>query len=428
MQKVLIITYYWPPCAGAGVKRWLKLSGYLAEDNTEVHILTVNPEKASYAITENKSIELHNNIHVHYSNTFELFNLYKKISGSKEIPYAGFANEKKPSLIQKISRFVRGNFFIPDPRKGWNRYAYKEAVSIINRFGIKHVITTSPPHSTQLIGLKLKAKLDIKWIADLRDPWTDLFYINDFYPTKIAKKINSNQERKVLEKADNVFTVSPSLKELFATKSSCINPDKIVTISNGFDAADFANINAEKSNNRFVITHSGSLSTQQSTNTFFAAIRELIDNNIDISVRLIGRIPEHVENDIKQYSVEDYIERIGYVKHEKALELMSASDAFLLIIANSDNNKGLLSAKYFEYIALKKPILAIGPVDGDLAKIIAETDTGVMMDYNDNSGIKSTLQEWIKNNPADTPEWRDNNKYSQFDIKEIAKKVKLYLN
>ena len=88
-------------------------------------------------------------------------------------------------------RFVRGNFFLPDPRRGWNKYAFRKAVELIQSEGIKNIITTSPPHSTQLIGLKLKRKFpEINWIADLRDPWTDIYYYNQFYPTLLSRTID----------------------------------------------------------------------------------------------------------------------------------------------------------------------------------------------------------------------------------------------
>ncbi|HNW57972.1 MAG TPA: glycosyl transferase family 1, partial [Bacteroidales bacterium] len=186
-SQVLIITYYWPPSSGAGVQRWLKFSKFLPENGWDPVILTIDPEYATYPATDDSLCsEISKELKVHRTKATDYFRFYKK--DKSKIPSAGFATDGKKNLVGKILRFVRGNFFIPDPRRGWNKFAFKEACRLIETEGIKHIITTSPPHSTQLIGLKLKKRYpEIKWIADLRDPWTDIYYYDQFYHTRIAK-------------------------------------------------------------------------------------------------------------------------------------------------------------------------------------------------------------------------------------------------
>jgi len=175
MKKVLIITYYWPPSGGAGVQRMLKFVKYLHQLGVQITVITVDPRKASYQLTDDSFLkDIPDDINVIKTNTFEPFNLYKSLGSKKEIPHSGFANETNPGFFQKASRFVRGNFFIPDARRGWNKYAYREAIKVIKNNKIDAIITSSPPHSTQLVGLKLKNKYNIPWVADLRDPWTDI--------------------------------------------------------------------------------------------------------------------------------------------------------------------------------------------------------------------------------------------------------------
>ncbi|MBL7970684.1 MAG: glycosyl transferase, partial [Prolixibacteraceae bacterium] len=155
MKRVLIITYYWPPSGGAGVQRWLKFAKYLPEFGWQPVILTVDPKYASYPQRDESLLaEIDDRCLVYTTRSFELYDLYKLISGKKEVPYGGFANESKGGLLQPVFKFLRGNFLLPDPRKGWNKFALKKAVELIRQFNIDTVITTSPPHSTQLIGLK----------------------------------------------------------------------------------------------------------------------------------------------------------------------------------------------------------------------------------------------------------------------------------
>ena len=188
--RVLIITYYWPPGSGAGVQRWLKFAKYLPALGWEPVILTVDPEYAAFPATDDSLLnEISTGLEIHKTKARDWFRIYRK--DKTKIPSAGFAANDNNSFTGKIIKFIRGNFFIPDPRRGWNRHAFREACRLIETGEIKHVITTSPPHSTQLIGLSLRKKYPaVKWIADLRDPWTDIYYYDQFYHTTIARKID----------------------------------------------------------------------------------------------------------------------------------------------------------------------------------------------------------------------------------------------
>ena len=198
IKKVLIITYYWPPSGGAGVQRWLKFVKYLPEFNIHPYVLSVDPQYASFPVLdESLEKEVPESVQVFKTKSREPFSFYKKITGESEIPYAGFVNQGNPGLLNKIARVIRGNLFIPDARVGWNKFALKKAIEIIQKYEIDTLITTSPPHSTQLIGLKLKNKTGVNWIADLRDPWTDIYYYKQMYHTIWAKKLDEKYEKKV---------------------------------------------------------------------------------------------------------------------------------------------------------------------------------------------------------------------------------------
>ncbi|MBK7709899.1 MAG: hypothetical protein IPJ37_02190 [Bacteroidales bacterium] len=158
MHKVLIITYYWPPGSGAGVQRWLKFAKYLPASGWEPVILTVNPEYAAYPAIDNSLLrEISPDLKVHRTRATDWFSLYKK--DKTKIPSAGFAANGNNKHYRKNNKVHPRKFFRPDPRKGWNKYAFREACLFVDKEDIKHISTTSPPNSTQLIGLKLKKKL-----------------------------------------------------------------------------------------------------------------------------------------------------------------------------------------------------------------------------------------------------------------------------
>ena len=342
MNKVLIITYYWPPSGGAGVQRWLKFAKFLPEKGWEPVILTVDPEYAAYPAIDSSLVkELPENISVHKTPATDWFRIYS--SDKSKVPSAGFAANPQNSLKGKISRFVRGNFFIPDPRKGWNKFAFRKACDLIEKEKIVTIVTTSPPHSTQLIGLKLKKKYPgIKWIADLRDPWTDIYYYDQFYPTCISRKIDSGYERKVLKRADRIISVGSLLKELFAGKLPDIR-NKIDVIPNGYDEADFKDIQpAELSG--FTITYVGTLSDRYPLTGFLDAITELRKIR-DFSLRFVGKYPDSIMEQIKRSGSDEKVEFITYAPHSEAISYMVNSSLLLLIIPEAGDNKLIITGK-----------------------------------------------------------------------------------
>lgn len=396
MKRVLIITYYWPPSGGAGVQRWLKFAKYLPEFGWEPIILTVDPKHASYAqYDESLQQEVDPDLKVYRTKSYEFYSIYKKISGSKEIPYGGFANEKELSLKGKISRFARGNFFIPDPRKGWNREAYKKAKEIILSLNIETVVTTSPPHSTQLIGLKLKKKLNIKWIADFRDPWTNIYYYSSLYHTIIAKNIDFKLEQKVLNNADQIITVSKDIARSLSKRIVRSKIDKIQVIPNGYDTADFIGITSRKEE-KFTITYTGTMSEVYDLSGFIDALSMLSTaQKKNIKLRFVGKPFTPTVINIKEKIPEIEIDLPGYVKHAESIRYLMQSDLQLLVIPNVKDNKGIVTGKFYEYLASQKPILAIGPKNGDLSELIEETESGLLAEYNDSENIMGWINELL---------------------------------
>lgn len=385
LKKVLIITYYWPPSGGGGVQRWVKFVKYLPKFNIEPIVLTVNPDEASYAvIDESLTGELSESIKVYTTKSLEPFNIYKKFSAKNEIPYGGFANEENPGIFKKVSRFVRGNFFIPDARIGWNKYAYKQAKELIEKYNIKTVITTSPPHSTQLIGLKLKKQFDIFWIADLRDPWTDIYYYKSMYHTYFAKLQDKRKEAEVLRNSDRLIVVSNSIKELFASKIEQENREKINVISNGFDPSDFVS-SVDTNNDNFVITYTGTIADNYNIESFLEALENVVNKHggSKIKLQFVGRVSRKYRNIIDNSVLKSICTFEGHVDHCSSINYLKNSNALFLAIPDVMQNEGILTGKLFEYLAARKPIIGVGPTLGDASLIIDECGAGKMFSYSD---------------------------------------------
>ncbi|NVK65798.1 MAG: glycosyltransferase family 4 protein [Flavobacteriales bacterium] len=423
-KHILLIAYYWPPSGGAGVQRWLKMLKYLSQDNVKCTVITVDPKLASYPILDESLVsDVPNNIRVVTTKTREPLNAYKKMTNSKESPYAGFANESNPSLLKKFARWVRANFFIPDARKGWNKFAYRKAIEIISTEEVDTVITTSPPHSTQLVGLKLKQKLNVHWIADIRDPWTDIYYSKLFPQMKWAKKKDENYENQVLTESDNVIVVSEEIKSLFARKGS-FSKDKIHVIPNGFDPVDFEGIELSPvPESSLKITYTGTISEQYPMDAFTNALEEVKDQ---ITLTFVGKVAPNVIEKLQPFSPEFK----GYIPHDESLLELQNADVLLLIIPRIENNKGILTGKLFEYLGSQKPIILIGPPDGDAAEIVRQCQSGRIFDYHESSQINVFFHELIeskkKGRALTTPLSEEIQKYSRKNQAKLIKQL-LYM-
>lgn len=388
-EKVLIITYYWPPSGGAGVQRWLKFTKYLPSSGWLPVVLTVKPEYAAYPFRDLSLYgEIPLDVEVHRTKAMNYFALYNK--DQSKIPHAGFASGNEKGLRSKISRFIRGNFFIPDPRRGWNRYAFRKACELIKAENITHVITTSPPHSTQLIGLRLKRRFPrINWVADMRDPWTDIYYYDMFKPSMPARMLDRQMERNVLTRADTVITVGQTLASILAGKAENIEK-KIHVLPNGFDEEDFEGI-VPVLPEKFTVTYVGTLSPAYPVKGFIEAINEVRSGGRPVKMKFVGTVPEPVQELFPADSEGNGPEFIQYCEHPAAIKHMMDSSLLLLIIPDHPSNRSILTGKIFEYMATEKPILFLGPDDGDAARLLALCGYQGIFGYNDVQGIRDFI-------------------------------------
>jgi glycosyltransferase involved in cell wall biosynthesis len=243
-----------------------------------------------------------------------------------------------------------------------------------------------------LIGLKLKKKFQIPWVADLRDPWTDIYYYDQLYPGMLARRINKRYERRVLETADRIVTVGPSLQTLFSTKYSL--PEKqVAVVYNGYDEDDFSHLPAEKEA-LFTVTYVGTISDVYPIGNFVEIFAEMLKNGAGMKLRFVGDISAQQRKRLASIPSE-HMEYVDYVNHSKAIEYMERSHLLLLVIPKHASSKGILTGKLFEYLASGKPVLGIGPSDGDASAVLKECQAGEMIDFKDRERLKIVLSRWL---------------------------------
>jgi glycosyltransferase involved in cell wall biosynthesis len=426
LEKVLVITYYWPPSGGAGVQRTLKFVKYFLNFGLLPVVLTVDPSKASYPVVDESLLsDVPKGVKVITTNSFEPLNILSSIAGKKNVPYGGFANANKESLTQKALRWIRGNFFIPDARVGWVSYAVNAAKKIIKEEGITCVYISSPPHSSQLIGLELRKSLPhLCWIADLRDPWTDIYYYKDLLHTPLAAHKDAQFERNVLEQANIILVVSDAIKRSFLLKSDSISEQKIHVIPNGYDEDDFKEKNVSVPG-QFVITYVGTMADIYKPEVFFNVLSTIIRQfaNSTIKFRFVGNAPVSIRKMAMDAGVEAHCEWIGHVSHAAAVRYMQEANMLLLVIPDSEGAKGILTGKLFEYLGARNPILGIGPADGDAAAILNECAAGVMLERSEQQKMLDFLSDHINTWKSGGNIYSGNEKILDYRRSALARQV-----
>lgn len=387
MRKILVIAYYWPPAGGPGVQRWLKFVKYLPEFGFEPIVYV--PENPSYPIVDEKLVhEVPDSIKILKQPIKEPYAWASLLSKKKtKTISSGIIKEKDPSFIEKVLLWIRGNFFIPDARKLWVKPSISYLAKVIADEGIETIITTGPPHSLHLIGLGLKKKYNLQWIADFRDPWTSIGYHKKLRLTESSRLKHKALEKAVLLKADKIVVTSHTTKAEF----EAITPKPIKVITNGFDD----DLKPVELDSKFTISHIGSLLTGRNPLGFWEALQELITENDAfknaLRIQLAGVVGEEVLQSIKDFGLTDYVEQLGYLSHEKVLETQQKSQLLLLLEIDSEETKGIIPGKLFEYLNAKRPILAIGPKGWEAGAMVEQHQAGNMCFHTDVATLKNVL-------------------------------------
>ena len=412
-MKVLIITYYWPPAGGSGVQRWLKFVKYLQNFDVEPIVFTV--DNANYP-KEDKTLlqEVPTNIKILKQPIWEPANLlfWKK----KEAQKSDVSNAVNNGFLS----FIRGNFFIPDPKIFWVNSSVKFLHQYLKENKVDVVISTGPPHSVHLIAQKLKQKTNIKWIADFRDPWSNLYYNEEFKQLSFAKKKNEKLENSVFKNADCILTVSNSLKKEFDQKAT-----RVEVITNGFDDEVVTNtlITLDE---KFSISYIGLLPKQSNPKLLFKVLSTLCAEDTDFKANLklnfIGDISEDVKKEIINYNLLENTNFIGYVSHKEAIAYQKKAQVLLLLIPNVAKSGGILTGKLFEYLTAKRPILAMGPETGDLSEILKNTSSGVVVDFDNDAKLTSEIRNLYQQYKTGDLQVNSKN-IEQFHRKELTKSL-----
>ncbi len=371
MKRLLIITYYWPPNGGAGVQRWLKFAKYLPQHGWRPVVYTPsNPE----VIMPDPDLEreVPPEVEMLKRPITEPYGLYKRLTGRGKDArvHTGFLSEERQSgWREDLALWVRSNLFIPDARVWWVRPSVRFLVDHLKEHPVDAVVTTGPPHSMHLIGRDLKRRLGVRWIADWRDPWTNIDFYHQLKLAGWADRRHRQLEASVLREADRTIAVGWTM----AAELEALGARQVDVITNGYDPADVPSP-PQPLDEELSLVHVGSLTATRNAPGLWKALAHLCQRDAAFAARLklrfVGAIDHSALASIAEAGLADKVERIGPVDHAEAMRHMQRARVLLLLLNDTANARGILTSKLFEYLSVGRPLLTIGPKDGDVARVI----------------------------------------------------------
>lgn len=399
------------------MQRWLKFVKYLPSFGWQPYVFT--PENPTFEIRDDSLLhDIPAEAEVIKLPIWEPYALFRKTSalmGQQAPKQTDAVTTGKKSFLQSIASWVRGNVFVPDARVFWVKPSVEFLSDFLVSNDIHTLVTTGPPHSMHLIGLRLKQQNpSLRWIVDLRDPWSEWDFLDTLSLTGWARRKHQRLEREVLQKADHVITIAPYHVDRFEK----LGGRKVTLITNGFDEDDFAGI-VHTRTPKFTIRHIGMVDELRDPRPFMESVKMLLSKEPAwrerILIEFIGSVNtafrNHVMSDATLSSITAFRDPIP---HGALVKLYGETDVQLLILAHTVQAPGNLPGKFFEYLASGNFIFGVGPIEGDAAQILRQTGAGMMVSRDEKTDMVRLLGDrMVQWSRGGGENHRDVNSYSR---------------
>lgn len=396
MKQVLMIIPFFPPLAGGGVYRPLSFVRYLGDYGWQPTVIA--PRGDSFWIRDESLVKrIPDSVRVVRTGTLSAQRILalagrRRGSGGKQVRSTrGF------SLLRRCGSF----FLVPDTYIGWYPFALREAERLLRSAHFDALYSTSPPETSHVIAAALHKRFRIPWVADFRDPWMNLHLFKP--PTPLHTALHKRLERRVTANAGIVVTNRWHFDRM---KAHVADPARLVRIPNGYDREEAGRVDGVRpSPERFRIVHTGMLTQQRSAEPFLRALKRFIDDTPGsagrVEVLFIG--PREDRNDVlvRELQLDDCVRFLDTVPHARALELQRSSHILLLIKHLDPLYRGIIPGKVYEYIGMRRPVLALVP-EGELADLIRTLRRGETVSQSDEAEIASVLEKLYRGYLAGT--------------------------
>ena len=428
-KKVLVITYYWPPCGGIGVLRNLKFVKYLREFGWEPIVYTVENPSYPFLDYQNEK-EIPEGITVLKGKIWEPLHLFKKISGRKKsdtLQNITANTSSKKSWIDDFGIWVRGNFFVPDARAGWIKPSIKTLSEYLKDNPVDAILTDGPPHTNTVIGMRIAQKFNIPWLADFQDPWTQVDYYKLMNIGELADKKHKRLEQEAFQTAKKITIASPSWKRDIEN----IGAKNVDVIYYGYDEADFESFQKQKTD-YFKIFHAGLLGNDRNISCFFEVIKEILVERPELHSIIRLDFAGEVDFSNKQAVTKNELDQIttfhGMIPRKEVIAHYETSSVLLLPINQAENAQGRIPGKLFECMRTYSPILIFGPSNGDVKQIVESKKSGISVEYQTEKELQKNYLLALIDKHLKGIQLLESNDISEFSNYELTKKLAGYLD
>jgi len=389
-RRVLVVSFFYPPDPAVGGRRVAKFVGYLPEFGWAPTVLT--------AATVADATAGESAAGVHATRVLSPWKLIPRPATRRQ-------PDERIALRERLRRrgpLARGLYTalrhvlpmssvrMPDATLGWVPFAISEGRRLLASERFDAILSSSGPPSSHLVATRLQRHARLPWVADYRDLWSENAWDHRIPPFRWLER---RLERRVLRRASRITTVAPGWAECL----SALHGLPVDVVYNGFDPSDYPATPAQRSG--FVITYVGTLiRPQQNPEPLFAAVAQLAgraDLDLDragFQIEFLGTAPGAIAGLAERHGVDRWMRQTPPVPHAESLARQTASTA-LLFLGWQDPAAGWLSAKLFEYLGARRPILAVGPPGGDASRILREC--GIPDLTNDPAQIAARLASWL---------------------------------
>ncbi len=299
-----------------------------------------------------------------------------------------------------LTRIILSLLHTPDEFQGWFPFALVASLRAVARYRPQCVISTGPPFTSHLVASALKGLCGVHWVADFRDPWSWREGLPAEIASAVSDRINRFFEKIVMQRADRVVCVTPSMTARYRQLYPGLPAKKWLTITNGYDLAEFAELGPVEKPDCFTISYVGGFDFARTPLLLLRAVGELIaEGRLDrrrVTLRFVGPCQyagdRSVAQMISEHGLNGIAELIGFVPRPEAMkEILRASVLVLL----GGTQRLSIAAKVYEYLASGVPILAIVE-EGDTAEIIRRVGAGRVVAPNDILGAKDMIASWYE--------------------------------
>ena len=383
-HTLLFIAYHYPPVRSSGIERALQFARHLPEFGYTPLVLTTS----AFGGASDSQVQ----------RAWEPLRLYRQLwNREARAGSAPSSQRTDPGPLGGVVRFVRRWALFPDLQITWVPFALQRALQMIERDAPVALYSTFPPASAHLLGLLLKRRTGLPWVADFRDAWTT----DPLEPDLPAwrQTLEGQLEQEVVEAADIVVTATELSAEYLRQRYGRAAA-RVRVIPNGFDPEEFSGIQAPPpASGPLRLVHTGSFAyshPQRSPQPLFAALETLLaeDRSWASSLRLVlaGSLSPGERLGARVLEAAGMVECLGPLERRQALELQQQAHLLLLVDHARPWPASNVPGKFYEYLAARRPVLALcGP--GMVADLMRQLGAGLQAPPDDVGAIRQVLVE-----------------------------------